>query len=195
MQTASSEVQTTFDNRLTRELPLNGRNPLELVVLTPGADFTDEGIVGNVQSNGTVDNQQDNFGIVVNGLRPVDNNFKVDGANFNNVQFGSAPTLPNPDSLEEFTVQSSNFNALESRAGAVVQMSTRSGTNALHGSAFEFLRNDVSGRPQFLRRSSACLSAGTSLAAPSAAPSSRTGCFTLAPTRAPSRWAAPIRNH
>ena len=143
MQTASSEVQTTFDSRLTRELPLNGRNPLELVVLTPGADFTDEGIVGNVQSNGTVDNQQDNLGITVNGLRPVDNNFKVDGANFNNVQFGSAPTLPNPDSLEEFTVQSSNFNALESRAGAVVQMSTRSGTNALHGSAFEFLRNDV----------------------------------------------------
>jgi hypothetical protein len=133
VQTASSEVQTTFDSRATSELPLNGRNPLELVVLTPGADFT---------TLGTSPGQQDNTGVVVNGLRSTDNNFQLDGAGFNNPMYASAPTLPNPDTLGEFTVQSANFSARESRAGAVVQLSTRSGTNRFTGSVFNFLRNE-----------------------------------------------------
>ena len=133
VQTATSDVQTTIDSRSMRELPLNGRNPLELVALTPGADFTD---------TGTIVGQQDNTGVTVNGLRSNDNNFQLDGAGFNNAHFGSAPTLPNPDTLAEFTVQSSNFTARESRAGAVVQLSTRSGTNRFNASLFEFLRNE-----------------------------------------------------
>ena len=133
VQTATSDVQTTIDSRSMRELPLNGRNPLELVALTPGADFTD---------TGTIIGQQDNTGVTVNGLRSNDNNFQLDGAGFNNAHFGSAPTLPNPDTLAEFTVQSSNFTARESRAGAVVQLSTRSGTNRFNASLFEFLRNE-----------------------------------------------------
>jgi len=146
LQSASSEVQTTIDSRSMRELPLNGRNPLELVVLTPGADFTD---------TDTVVGQQDNTGITVNGLRATYNNYQLDGAGFNNPHFGSAPTLPNPDTLQEFTVQSSNFSARESRAGAVVQLSTRSGSNQYHGSVFEFLRNDKLNARNFfsLRRS------------------------------------------
>jgi hypothetical protein len=142
LQSASSEVQTTIDSRSMRELPLNGRNPLELVVLTPGADFTDVGTVANLQADGATEPQQDNTGLTVNGMRSTDNNFTLDGAGYNNPQFGSAPTLPNPDTLEEFTVKSSNFNALESKAGAVVQLATRSGSNRFHGSAFEFLRNE-----------------------------------------------------
>jgi len=133
VQTVSSEVKTTMDSRAMSELPLNGRNPLELVVLTPGADFT---------SLGTSPGQQDNTGVVVNGLRSTDNNFQLDGAGFNNPMYASAPTLPNPDTLGEFTVQSSNFSARESRAGAVVQLSTRSGTNRFSGAFFNFLRND-----------------------------------------------------
>lgn len=133
VQTATSEVQTTIDSRAMSELPLNGRNPLELVVLTPGAAFT---------SLGTSVGQQDNTGVTVNGLRATDNNFQLDGAGFNNPMYGSAPTLPNPDTLSEFTVQSSNFSARESAGGALVQLSTRSGTNRLSGSVFNFLRND-----------------------------------------------------
>lgn len=143
VQTASSEVQTTFDSRATSELPLNGRNPLELVVLTPGADFT---------TLGTSPGQQDNTGVVVNGLRSTDNNFQLDGAGFNNPMYASAPTLPNPDTLGEFTVQSSNFSARESRAGAVVQLSTRSGTNKFSGSLFNFLRNDKMDARNFFAR-------------------------------------------
>jgi len=133
VQSATSEVQTTMDSRAVTELPLNGRNPLELVVLTPGADFT---------ATGTSPGQQDNTGVTVNGLRSTDNNYQLDGASFTNNFYGSAPTLPNPDTLGEFTVQSSNFSARESRAGALVQLSTRSGANKWSGSVFEFFRND-----------------------------------------------------
>ena len=133
VQTATSEVQSTMDSRAMSELPLNGRNPLDLVILTPGADYTD---------TGTNAGQQDNPGVTVNGLRSVDNNYALDGAGFNNSHHAGAPTLPNPDTLGEFTVQSSNFSARESRAGALVQLSTRSGGNRWSGSVFEYLRND-----------------------------------------------------
>ena len=112
---------------------VNGRNPLQLVILTAGAAATDAA---------TIPGQQDNRGVTVNGLRATDNNYRLDGATFNNRHFGSAPTLPNPDALQEFTVKAANFNAEDTGAGAVVQLSTRSGTNELHGSVFEVLRNE-----------------------------------------------------
>jgi hypothetical protein len=59
-----------------------------------------------------------------------------------NREFNSAPVMPNPDSLQEFTVKSANYSANESGAGVTVQLSTRSGTNQYHGTLFEFLRND-----------------------------------------------------
>jgi len=133
VQVVDSEIQTTFDIRSTRDLPLNGRNPLQLVVLTPGAQLSTVGTAGN---------QQENSGVSVNGLRALDNNYELDGALYLNRQFNSAPILPNPDALEEFTVKSSNYNASESGAGATVQLSTRSGGNGFHGEAFEFLRNN-----------------------------------------------------
>jgi hypothetical protein len=133
VQTTDSELQTSFNSRNVRELPLNGRNPLQLVVLTPGAQLS---------AIGTQGNQQENTGVSVNGLRTIDNNYELDGSLYLNRQFNSAPILPNPDALEEFTVKASNFSASEVGAGAMVQLSTRSGSNNFHGSAFEFLRND-----------------------------------------------------
>src|SRR5262249_23014882 len=104
VQSASSEVQTTMETRSMQDLPLNGRNALQLVVLTPGTQLTGSGTIGG---------QQDNTGVSVNGLRATDNNFRLDGASYTNKHFDSAPTLPNPDTLGEFTVQSSNFSARE----------------------------------------------------------------------------------
>ncbi|MEO7275725.1 MAG: TonB-dependent receptor [Vicinamibacterales bacterium] len=132
VQAGSSTVQTSMTERQVQELPLNGRNPLQLVALTAGATITDAG---------TVAGQQDNRGISVNGLRTTQNNFRLDGSNYTNRFFGSAPILPNPDTLQEFTVQSANYSARTAGAGALVELSTRSGTNAFHGSGFEFLRN------------------------------------------------------
>lgn len=141
VHTTSAEVQTTIQAREIEELPLSERNPLQLVILTPGTRFT---------SVGTHSGQQDNPGVTVQGLRATDNNYLVDGSGYVNLQAGSAPTLPNPDTLQEFTVKSSNFSAEFSRAGALVQLSTRSGTNRFRGALFHYLRNDVlDARPFF----------------------------------------------
>ncbi len=134
IQTASSSVQTSVEQEQIQSLPLNGRNALQLTVLTPGTALT------NV---GTESGQQDNTGLTVNGLRATQNNVQLDGGIYNDRFFDSVPILPNPDALQEFTIQSSNYGAQYGGAGALVQLSTRSGTNQVHGSAYEFLRNTV----------------------------------------------------
>jgi Carboxypeptidase regulatory-like domain/TonB-dependent Receptor Plug Domain len=141
VQTDSSSVQTSVNQRQMQDLPLNGRNALQLTTLTPGTVLT------NV---GTESGQQDNTGLSVNGLRATQNNFQLDGTNYTNRFFDSVPTLPDPDALQEFTIQSSNYSAEYGGAGALVQLSTRSGSNQIHGTAFEFLRNtDLNARNFF----------------------------------------------
>ena len=132
VQTTSSSVQASVTVAQMQDLPLNGRNALQLTTLTPGTAITDVG---------TESGQQDNRGLTVNGLRATQNNFQLDGTIYNDRFFDSVPTMPDPDALQEFTIQSSNFSAEYGGAGALVQLSTRSGTNELHGTAFEFLRN------------------------------------------------------
>ena len=132
VQSASSSVQQSVTQTQMQELPLNGRNALQLTTLTPGTVLT------NV---GTESGQQDNVGLSVNGLRATQNNFQLDGVIYNDRFFDSVPTMPNPDGLQEFTIQSSDYSAEYGGAGALVQLSTRSGTNSIHGSAFEFFRN------------------------------------------------------
>ncbi len=134
IQTASSSIQTSVDQKQMQALPLNGRNALQLTALTPGTRLTDVG---------TESGQQDNTGLSVNGLRTTQDNYQLDGAIYTDRFFDSVPILPNPDALQEFTIQSSNYSAEYGGAGALVQLSTRSGTNNLHGSAYEFLRNTV----------------------------------------------------
>ena len=134
VQTTTSEVSTSVDERQIQDLPLNSRNPLQLTQLTPGAALT---------TVGTESGQQDNVGLTVNGLRATQNNDQLDGALYMNRFFDSVPILPSPDGLQEFTIQAANFSAQYAGAGALVQLSSRSGGNDLHGSAFEFLRNTV----------------------------------------------------
>ena len=134
IQTSTSEVATSVDQQQMQDLPLNARNPLQLTQLTPGAALT---------TVGTESGQQDNVGLTVNGLRPTQNNYQLDGALYVNRFFDSVPVLPSPDGLQEFTIQAANFSAEYGGAGALVQLSSRSGTNQLHGAAFEFIRNTV----------------------------------------------------
>ena len=137
VQATTSDVQTTVNVRQMSDLPLNGRNAFELSELTPGAIATDAGVgSGNGQ-------QQDNTGLAVNGLRPTENNWQLDGGSYTNRNFGSAPTLPNPDTLQEFTALTSNFSAENRGGAAVIKLTTRSGTNQFHGSLFEFVRNNI----------------------------------------------------
>jgi len=134
IQTTTSTVAQSVDEKQMQDLPLNGRNPLQLTTLTPGAVLT---------NTGTESGQQDNRGLTVNGLRATQNNYQLDGALYVDRFFDSVPILPSPDALQEFTIQAANFSAAYAGAGALVQLSSRSGTNHIHGSAFEFIRNTV----------------------------------------------------
>jgi hypothetical protein len=134
VQTSTSEVASTVDQQQMVDLPLNQRNPLQLTSLTPGAVLT---------TVGTESGQQDQTGLVVNGLRATENNFQLDGAVYENRFFDSVPILPSPDALKEFTIEAANFGAEYAGAGGLVQLSSKSGTNQLHGNAFEFIRNTV----------------------------------------------------
>ena len=132
VQTSTSEVASSVDQQQMVDLPLNQRNPLQLTSLTPGAVLT---------TVGTESGQQDQTGLVVNGLRATQNNFQLDNAVYMNRFFDSVPILPSPDALKEFTIQGANFSAQYAGAGGLVQLSSKSGTNQLHGDAFEFIRN------------------------------------------------------
>lgn len=133
VETVGATIKEIIDERRITELPLNGRNALQLVRLLPGA----------VSAGGNNGLGQNN-GIAVNGARGTANNYLLDGGDNNDPQLNTAALIPNPDSLEEFSVQTNNFSAEFGRnSGAIINAVTKSGTNKFHGSAYEFLRNDV----------------------------------------------------
>jgi hypothetical protein len=136
-QTESSKLGEIIDNRKVEELPLNGRDFAQLARLNPG-----------VASSGGGGGQQGGEGGVSgyssNGQRSTSNNFMVDGIDNNDYFGGAAAQIPSIDSIQEFEVQTNTFAAEYGRnTGSVVNLVTKSGSNLLHGSAYEFFRNDV----------------------------------------------------
>jgi len=133
VETVGATIKEIVDERRITELPLNGRNALQLVRLVPGA-------VSSGGNNGLGQND----GISVNGARGTANNYLLDGGDNNDPQLNTAALIPNPDALEEFSVQTNNFNAEYGRnSGAIINAVTKSGTNEFHGSLYEFVRNDI----------------------------------------------------
>jgi hypothetical protein len=130
-------------------LPLATRNFAQLAGLSPGVTV---GVynAGEFGTGGTALSQirKSNDGIFVHGARSYDNNWQLDGISVSDVQgtgsiSGGIP-IPNPDTLEEFKVQTGVYDAAFGRAvGANVSVITKSGTNEYHGTIFEFFRNDV----------------------------------------------------
>ncbi len=138
VDTDTSSLRTVVDQKRIEELPLNGRNATQLMRLVAGvtADFKADVTSGTTYPGVTP--------VSVNGSRSNTTNYVLDGAN-NNDHYTNAPNpMPNPDALQEFSVQTNNFSAEFGRnSGAVVNAITRSGTNQVHGSAFEFVRNNA----------------------------------------------------
>jgi len=133
IETVTSTVRTVVGHHLIENLPLNGRNALQLQTLIPGA----------INQTGARVSLSQEDGISVNGARGNDNNVLLDGGHNNDVYDGTPTAMPNPDALQEFSVLSSSFSAEFGRgAGALVSAVTKSGTNEFHGSAYEYLRND-----------------------------------------------------
>ncbi len=142
VDTRSGTLRQIVDQRKIVELPLNGRNAATLVLLAPGT--ADLG-AGNARGSGDAFQTATYPGaqaITSNGARGDGVNYNLDGgSNIDHYTNVNNP-FPNPDALEEFSVQTNNYSAEHGRAsGAVVNIVTKSGTNELHGSLFEFLRN------------------------------------------------------
>lgn len=138
LDTETSSLGQVIDAQSISELPLNGRNPATLVLLTPGvADASP--LVGGNQQYTTFPSDS---AASTNGGRRGSTYYILDGApNMDDYQLMAAP-FPNPDATQEFRVISNNFDAQYGFApGGVVSIVTKSGTNSWHGNAFDFLRN------------------------------------------------------
>ena len=138
LQTQNASVGQVVDSRSVNDLPLNGRNFTFLAQLSAGVNTPQADTRGNA-ANGA---------FAANGLRPAENNYLLDGIDNNSdtVDFLNGTNfvvLPPVDAIEEFKVETSGFSAQYGRSGAAVLNATiKSGTNELHGSAWEFFRND-----------------------------------------------------
>jgi hypothetical protein len=138
VETTSAALGTTVTGKQINQLELNGRNFTQLVTLTPGVvnqTNQDEGTVG---INGNVQYS-------INGGRTEYNNWELDGGD--NMDNGSNATLnvyPNIEAIAEFKVLTSNYGAQYGRNGSgTIEVETKSGGKTFHGSAFEYLRNDI----------------------------------------------------
>jgi hypothetical protein len=139
ISTQNATVGTVIENRRIVELPLNGRNYLSLIALSPNvsAGFAGAGQAGDRQG-GSRANQQ----ISIAGQRREFNYYTLDGVDNTDVNFNTYIFLPSVDALEEFKVQTGIYSAEFGRAAGQVNVVTKSGSNAFHGTVFEFHRDD-----------------------------------------------------
>ena len=139
LQTESSSLGTVETERRISELPLNGRNFIQLAYLGPGANG---GQTGTNVSGGVFENERANEAISVNGLRVSNNNFLLNGVDNNEFGLGGVVVLPPPDAIQEFKTEENSMSAEFGRGGAAVNVVLKSGTNRIHGGVYEFIRND-----------------------------------------------------
>lgn len=142
LQADSATVSSSVTAMAVQDLPLNGRNFVQLVQLVPGAN---EGPGNGLSSGGRPDDRRTNAaGISVNGQDDTLNNWVVDGVDDNERIIGTIGVKPNVEGIQEITVQTNSYAPEAGRtAGGVINIVTRSGTNDFHGSAYEFFRNDI----------------------------------------------------
>src|SRR5579864_7471552 len=131
VETVNPTLGASVTGTAIQELPLNGRNVLDLALLQPG-----------VMPNNPDDTGAGSFNIA--GARADSVTFLLDGGVDNNLLSNGVVYVPNPDAVQEFRILTSNYTAEYGRnAGGVVSLVTKSGTNDLHGSVFEYNRNDT----------------------------------------------------
>jgi hypothetical protein len=141
LQAENATVSSTVTSTAVEDLPLNGRNFVQLVQLVPGAN---EGPGNGLTSGGRPDDRRSTNGFSVNGQDDTLNNYVVDGIDDNERIIGSIGVKPSVEGIQEITVQTNSYAPEAGRtAGGVVNLITKSGTNQFHGSAYEFFRNDI----------------------------------------------------
>jgi hypothetical protein len=137
IDTQSGAIKRVVEQQRMVSLPLNGRDITQLLAVQAGVLQTTSNGPGN--------------GFVVNGTRQVGVSYSLDGGIDTNSYQNFSGGFPNPDAVEEFSIQTNNFSAEYGNAGgAIVSVITKSGTNQFHGSLFEFVRNgDFNARNYF----------------------------------------------
>jgi hypothetical protein len=138
LQTDSTQLSNLIDAKTTSELPLATRNYVQLALLTPGAVNPDPASFAQGQDMTTSGRPY------INGNREQENNFMLDGIDNNQVGDNEVGYQPSIDAIQEFNVITQNASAdFGNFMGGIVSATIKSGTNSIHGDAFEFFRNDV----------------------------------------------------
>src|SRR5216117_731545 len=137
--TENATLGTVIENRRIVEMPLNGRNFLQLASLSPNVSY---GFTTAGQEDQRQGGSRASQNIAVAGQRSAFNHFTLDGVENTDVNFNTYVILPSIDALQEFKVQTGVYPAEFGRGATQINVLTRSGTNQYHGTAFEFLRND-----------------------------------------------------
>lgn len=138
LTTEEATIGTVIENKRILDLPLNGRNALSLVLLSPNVTF------GFGASNVGTSGDRGTFSSVsIAGARPVFNHYTLDGLENTYVEGNSYAFLPSIDALQEFKIQTGVYPAEFGREVAQINVSTKPGGNQYHGTLFEFLRNSA----------------------------------------------------
>src|SRR5687768_8738653 len=142
LETQSSALGTVIQERQVQELPLNGRNFVQLATLTPGVSGAGSGMRGTIMSGTRPDDLRPGTELFVNGNRENSNNYLYDGID-NNTRLTLVTVLrPNVEAIKEFKVQTNLYSADQGRnPGGQINVVTKSGGNTVHGTVYEFLRN------------------------------------------------------
>ncbi len=139
LQTSNTSVGTVIDNERIVELPINGRNYLDLVKLSPN-------VSSEMQSGGQANSRQGgeraNQSISIAGQRQQFNRYTLDGMENTDPNFNTFIVRPSVDAIQEFKVQTGVYSAEYGKSTSQVIVTTKSGTNEFHGTVYEFLRND-----------------------------------------------------
>jgi hypothetical protein len=140
LQTDSSTMQNTITTESVAALPLNGRNYINLVQITPGAT---EGGPSTGGAGGAPDDRRQSSNVSLNSQSDSLNNNMIDGLDNNERIIGTVGVRPTIESIQEVKILTNTFTADSGRAaGAVINIITKSGTNNFHGSLYEYFRND-----------------------------------------------------
>ncbi|MCX6592993.1 MAG: TonB-dependent receptor [Acidobacteria bacterium] len=144
LKTDESSIGDVIEQRRIVELPINGRNVGNLAVLQAGVMFGSRGgLDGQSGTGGGIPIPGQAIAIVANGQRETSQNATLDGVVATEARVNTVPFAPSPEAIEEVKVLTGSYSAEYGfNSGAQLIMVMRSGTNDLHGSAFEFLRND-----------------------------------------------------
>lgn len=141
LETDSSVLSATINSTETQNLPLNGRNFIQLVQLQPGVN---EGPPDSLVNGGKLDDRRQTASFSVNGQSDVLNDQLLDGADNNERLIGTIGVRPSVEAISETRVETNTYAADAGQtAGGVVNVITKSGSNNFHGSVFEFFRNDI----------------------------------------------------